>query len=206
MRYRGHTPGAETAPLTVLLREVTRSHHLALHEASLMRRLFATDYALAEYRTHLESMLGVVEPLERAAERSIDAALAPHFARRSKWLCEDLKAMGASSAEIGRVPRSHIAPISPARVRGYLYVSLGSMLGGRIIAQRLRSALGTAASIRFYADGVGRADARWTSFCTELDDGARADADETCAGAIATFHAFTEWLAPRPCERDAAPC
>ncbi len=87
MRYRDHMPGAEAAPLTALLREITRSRHLALHEAPLMRRLFAADYALAEYRTHLESMLGVVEPLERAAEGSIDAALAPHFTRRSQRLC-----------------------------------------------------------------------------------------------------------------------
>lgn len=110
MRFRDYTPGAEAAPLTALLREVTRSRHLALHEAPLMRRLFAADYALAEYRTHLESMLGVIEPLERAAERSIDAALAPHFARRSQRLCEDLSAMGASSAQIGGVPRCRIAP------------------------------------------------------------------------------------------------
>jgi heme oxygenase len=160
-----------------------------------MTRLFARDYTLAEYRAHVGRLLGIFEPLEESAAQAISADVAPHFLRRAGTLRDDLLAMGCTSSDIDRLERCRRLPaLALDGMRGYVYVVLGSMLGGRVIAQRLQKVLGPQAALRFYSDGMGENDARWTRFCADLERHGGADLAAICATANATFDAFADWM------------
>ena len=66
--------------------------------------------------------------------------LIPDGFRRAGALHDDLSAMGWSPAQVASVDRCrHVPHIPPSGLRGYLYVVLGSMLGGQVIARHLLS-------------------------------------------------------------------
>jgi len=184
------------------LRNATRSRHASLGASPAMRRLFEATYSLGEYRTHLGRLLGIVEPLERAVVRAAEAGDPLLSLRRTDALREDLRRMGVSAHDVEGLERCRSVPaISPAGLRGYGYVALGSMLGGKIIVKRLRTVLGGKASFRFYGDENGRGEARWASFCTGLEADATADVPAICSTAVAIFDAYGAWLA-EPFARD----
>jgi heme oxygenase len=160
-----------------------------------MARLFDADYTIAEYREHLGRLLGLFEPLERAVAKASHPGDPARDLRRSSALRDDLRAMGATTRDIGSLERYHgLAPIDPAGVRGYTYVILGSMMGGKIIVKRLRAVLGADASFRFYGDGNGRPEELWASFCADLEEHGRNDVAAICATAAAIFDAYEAWL------------
>jgi hypothetical protein len=106
-----------------------------------MVRLFAEDYTLAEYRAHLGCMLGLLEPLERVVCQAAGANQSLSTLERSKDLYDDLSIMGSSADEIDAFERCPYVPSLPAAgLPGYLYVKLGSMLGGEIIVRRFSAA------------------------------------------------------------------
>jgi heme oxygenase len=70
--------------------------------------------------------------------------------------------MGATTSDIDALERClWLPPIKPAGLYGYAYVILGSMMGGKIIVEQLRTVLGPAASFHFYGDGNGRSESAW---------------------------------------------
>jgi heme oxygenase len=164
-----------------------------------MRRLFDAGYTKSEYREHLGRLLGLFEPLERAVADGSDAGDPIRQLQRSSALLDDLGAMGATAGDIDSLDRyGGFGPIEPAGLYGYSYVILGSMMGAKIIAKRLRAVLGSDASCEFYADGNGNPEMRWAAFCVELEENGKNNVPAICSTAVAIFDAYAEWLsAPR---------
>lgn len=152
------------------LRRATRSHHAQLAASEPMLRLFDPAYTVAEYRAHLGRLLGLFEPLERAAAQASDPFDSLPGLHRASALRADLVQMGAAASDIDALERcGHVPSLELAGLRGYTYVMLGSMLGGKIIVKRLRAVLGQTASFHFYGDGDGRSEALWASFCSDVE-------------------------------------
>jgi heme oxygenase len=177
------------------LRRATRSRHAALSASPEMSRLFAPDYNLAEYRTHLGRLLGLFEPLEKAVSR-FDFLLDPaYMPQRSTGIRDDLRAMDATEEDIQQLERCRTLPvITPSGILGYSYVILGSLLGGKIIVRHLRGVLGGQASFRFYGFGDGNANEVWERFCSYLEAHGKDDIKEICATAVEIFDAYGAWL------------
>jgi heme oxygenase len=213
-------PGVARAIET--LRSATRSRHAKLASCPAMARLFDPDYSVSEYRIHLGRLLGLFDPLEgvataaakpsrpvcalrntRKTERGAAQCLtdlavrAAPFAllRRSLDLREDLQHMGVTAGEIGKIERCrHLPPITTAGLHGYTYVMLGSMLGGKIIAKRLRAVLGPGVSLQFYGNEKTPYEALWASFCQDLEETGRNDLAIICDTAVALFDLYDRWL------------
>jgi heme oxygenase len=186
---------AAAASARDVLRAATRARHVAVGNLPGMRRIFADDYSSEEYAAHLARMLGFFEPLERVAADRLTAAAAPHFLPRAAALRGDLAHMGWTAAQIAAVERCASLPdVPPEGIFGYLYVVLGSMLGGRIIEQRLSGVLGARAGLRYYGEGSGASDDRWATFCCALDAADRERLGAICDTANAIFTAFERWM------------
>jgi heme oxygenase len=200
MLSRTLEPG--TPAILEALRCATRSQHASLAASSGMARLFHPAYTVSEYRAHLGQLLGLFEPLERAAGNVTNSGDVVHTLRRSSSLHEDLRIMGGTAEDISALKRCRqLPPITRAGLPGYNYVILGSMLGGKIIVKRLRAILGPDASFLFYGDGIGRFEALWASFCADLKENSEHDVQEICATAVRVFDAYAAWLSqpfPQP--------
>lgn len=187
-----------------ILRNATRSRHANLASGAALSRLFAANYTVSEYQSHLGRMLGLIEPLERAAALAVESIAAengPAAAQpeRSRDLQADLIAMGAPQLEIDGFERClQIPPLSVAGLRGYTYVILGSMLGGKIIVKQLRAVLGSKGSYSFYGGGQQQNEAQWASFCSDLEETAEQDVETICATAMAVFDVYAAWLSEPP--------
>lgn len=160
-----------------------------------MIRLFDAAYAASEYREHLGRLLGLFEPLERTVADAADPTDPVHALQRSSALREDLHIMGATARDIEALERCpRLPPIEPAGMRGYTYVILGSLMGGKIIVKRLRAVLGKDASFQFYGYGNGRSEVLWTSFCADLEENGGEDVQAICATAVTIFDVYAWWL------------
>jgi heme oxygenase len=103
--------------------------------------------------------------------------------------------MGATASDIDALERCPaVPPIETAGLYGYAYVILGSMMGGKIIVNRLRTTLGPGASFHFYGDGNGRSESLWASFCSDLEKNGIDDKETICATAVGIFDAYASWL------------
>ena len=122
---------------------------------------------------------------------------------RSSDLREDLCIMGATATDLAALERRPLLPpIATAGLRGYTCVILGSMLGGRIIVERLSAVLGPATSFRFYGDGNIRYESAWASFCLDLENEEDVRNVQTiCDTAVGIFDAYAAWLS-EPLLRD----
>jgi len=177
------------------LRSATRALHESIGSSPEMLRLFDDDYSMAEYRVHLGRLLGFFEPLERIASRVTDVGRHACSLQRSSDLREDLRMMGATVSDIDGLERCQgLPPIPPGDLRGYTYVILGSMLGGRIIVKQLRAVLGQDASLRFYGDENSRFEAAWVSFRSDLEANGKNDIEVICATAVGVFDAYAAWF------------
>jgi heme oxygenase len=160
-----------------------------------MVRLFEPTYTISEYRAHLGDMLELFEAIEAAAARAATPEDPAPLQQRSLDLRDDLAIMGVESGGIDRLGDAQILADFPAGgLRGYTYVILGSMLGGRLIVKRLRSVLGPAASLRFYGAGEASSIALWEAFCADLAAARNADVRAICATASAVFSAYADTL------------
>jgi heme oxygenase len=160
-----------------------------------MVRLFEPTYTIAEYRSHLGDLLGLFEAIEAAASRAATPEDPPPIQRRSLDLRHDLAIMGGEAVAIDRLGDAQIRIELPAGgLRGYTYVILGSMLGGRLIVKQLRSVLGAAASLRFYGAGAADSIGLWEAFCAELATARNADVRAICHTASAIFDAYADSL------------
>ena len=193
MLDRPSEPGKAT--VLAALRNATHSLHASLASNPAMSRLLDKDYSISEYRAHLGRVLGFFEPLECVASRAaeVDGSVCP--LQRSGDVREDLRLMGATPSEIDALERCQQLPtIAPGGLRGYIYVILGSMQGGRIIARQLRAVLGQDASLRFYGDESGRFEAAWASFRSDLEENGKNDVEAICATAVGIFNAYGAWF------------
>jgi len=177
------------------LRNATHSLHVSLASNPAMSRLLDKDYSNSEYRAHLGRVLGFFEPLECVASHAAEVEGSVCPLNRSGDVREDLRLMGATTSEIDALERCQRLPsIAPGGLRGYTYVILGSMQGGRIIARQLRAVLGPGASLRFYGDESGRFETAWASFCSDLEANGKDDVEAICTTAIDVFNAYAAWF------------
>jgi len=185
----------ESPSVLKALRGATRLRHASLSAIPAMVRLFDSAYTVSEYRSHLGRLFGFFDPLERAVGKVIDFADPVHSYRRSLALREDLLIMGVTAKDIDALQRcSELPHISHAGVPGYSYVVLGSMLGGKIIVNRLGSILGSGASFRFFGDANNRYEVMWASYCAHLEKTQESDIQTICATAVGIFDAYATWL------------
>jgi heme oxygenase len=200
-------PGQSEPSVIGALRSATCSRHARLASSPALARLFAPDYTLSEYRAHLGCMMGLFEPLERAAAHAAGASQFPSGLQRSKDLRHDLSTMGSSADEIDAYERCPYVPSLPATgLHGYLYVTLGSMLGGEIIVRRLRSVFGDDASYRFYGGRESQIyESHWTSFCSDIEERGKEDVQMIGATAVQVFDLYAAWLS-EPFHRAWGPC
>lgn len=177
------------------LRDATRSRHKSLASSPGMCRLFECDYTIAEYRAHLERLLGFFEPLEIAASDKADAEGFASVVRRSTDLREDLRSMGASAHDIDAIDRCQRLPtFAPGGLCGYTYVVLGSTLGAKVIVEQLRAVLGQTASYRFYGDENGVYRAAWSAFRSDLEGSGKHDVEAICSTAVKILDAYASWF------------
>lgn len=214
-------PDRRLVPLSVLLRHDTRTVHVSTEAA------FAVDEWLAD-RVAYAALLTLLQGFHRAAESALGGLvgwdeLTPGIdlasRRRAFRIDQDLAALGRPAADPGAGPESGAAANAAATVTratrpapaepmllaslaeglGCLYVVEGSSLGGRVIAERARAALGPGLPTAFFADPDRRIGQEWRALRATLDSfgaGTNAAAGQTVIDAARrTFAAFAIVLA-----------
>jgi len=168
-----------------------------------MRRLFAPDYSLDEYRRILEKMHGFLYVYEPAMFEYLGNSLAATFAHRRKreLLLKDLLNYELTAEQIAALPRCGTPPIANlAQCLGVWYVLEGSTLGGQMIARHLSRQFGAAAAkVTGFHGGYGdRTQAEWQAFCRLMElhlPPEKADEiEEAAQSAKLTFHYLSDWL------------
>ncbi len=187
-------------PLTLDLKEATRTHHLQL-EAGL--RLTDPHLSGEDYLQVLTRFWGLYTPIE---QQVVDCpswqAFMPDYLRRVKTprLRQDLNALGLSPSRIREIPMSLSVPSlnGLAQVFGAMYVLEGATLGGRIISRQLQERFGYdetygAAFFTGYGEDTGT---MWQRFCERLNalDLTPEERQQTIQTACDTFMAFDEWI------------
>ena len=177
-------------PLRWILRATTRDIHDRLHCHAGFTAIQDGTIGLADYRSLIARLYGFYAPFEAAA------AVGPV---RSKWLVDDLHALGMERP-LHALPRCpHVPRIDSAHFRlGALYVAEGSALGGRDLARGLDRLLGqdVAAGRQFFIGRGPETGEAWRGYLAQLsaapsEPSARA---EIIKGAVETFAAFEHWL------------
>lgn len=192
-------PALDSPSLLQLLKDQTRSHH---ERAERVVPLMSPALSLADYRRHLEALLGLYEPLESA----VTARLGERFPslrlpERGKvgLLREDLRALGHDEGSLCGLPRVRPLELSgEPEALGALYVMEGATLGGQLLLRHLRrhfahGAAGPFSFFQAYGEAVGP---MWKAFGEALLGACPepALAPRVVRGAQDTFELFESWL------------
>ena len=186
----------------VSLRFRLRSATADLHHQT--EQLFALNERMEtreSYRDLLARLYGFHVPMERLLSRigwdeswDIDRRLG-----KSRWIAEDLAALGMAPAAIAMLPACRDLPRmdSISRGLGALYVVEGATLGGQVISRALHDRLDVTpqAGGRFFSSYGSRIGSMWREFVAVIDAGCAAVDEVECAAAE-TFRAFGAWIAP----------
>ncbi|MGD1894572.1 MAG: biliverdin-producing heme oxygenase [Cyclobacteriaceae bacterium] len=168
-------------PFRQKLREATRSQHEATESLLFPHQSWET-FSLQNYR----EFMTVQYVFHTHTERVIDDALGPELKERLHWqqrrkllsIQNDLAELSSGKPTI----TEYALPLaSEAEAIGYLYVTEGSTLGGRMISKALseNEQIATHCSFRFlnvYGTETGR---YWKEFLDVLSKEITADQEET---------------------------
>jgi heme oxygenase (biliverdin-IX-beta and delta-forming) len=186
------------------LREATREVHERLHRQMDFAALVNGTLSRVGYRELLVKLYGFHRPLEEAilsAPRHWWRDLDPAPRRRADRLVHDLAALGFTSADLAGVPLASPPLLDRAeQLLGCLYVREGAILGGKVLARKLDTLLGSGDHGRKFFGGT-RQDARlWGEFCATLDRATHPNhLSMMIEAACATFASLESWLdADRP--------
>ncbi len=174
-------------PLRSVLRAATHEVHERLHRHAGFAAIQSATIGLADYRNLIVRLYGFYLPFEAAA------AIRPD---RSKWLVDDLKALGLDRPLHALPKCPHVPRLDSAHLRlGALYVAEGSALGGRELARGLDRMLGqdVAGGRRFFIGRGPETGEAWRGYLARLSAAPSARA-EIIKGAVETFAAFEHWL------------
>lgn len=188
--------------LSQRLRAATRELHEATESLPFAARLMAPDLGREDYARTLARMLGVIGPLEAAVmEADRDGALGFQPLPQGGSIIADLFRLGWDEGRVASLP---LAPLPPGLDRapaaaGVVYLLDGSLLGGRVVARRLRDSLGpgVAGNLSFHADDPA-ASRQWQRCRAWLDGLPAPWADGAEAGALSAFAALRDWMAAAP--------
>jgi heme oxygenase len=173
-----------------LLRAATRDVHNRLHGHAGFVAIQDATIDHADYQRLISRLYGFYLPFEVAAAISPD---------RSRWLLDDLEAVGLMRPLLNLPMCSHVPCLDSAHFRlGALYVVEGSALGGRELARGLDRLLGkdVARGRQFFLGRGAKTGDAWRDYLAQLsaappEASARA---EVIRGAVETFTAFEHWL------------
>lgn len=148
VRLPAVTP-ASTDGIMVRLRQHTAALHAATEDLSLMTALVAPTAQVRHYQRYLAALYQVYVPLEPMLYAATTPTMQQRLGVRPRLpaLTDDLLQLGAPPrmAAARSSPAARALIDSPAAALGGFYVLEGASLGGRVIARRLRQALGTQA-------------------------------------------------------------
>jgi heme oxygenase len=166
------------------LRAGTRVRHDAVEALPFFTELAAGRLSLDGYVSFLRSSRALFGAVENAAAASPHAAVAALFNAddaAGASLDADLAALDTvphrtlSDAELRAASAAHelslAARADPLRLLGYLYILVGSQLGGMVLRGQVAGALGLSgpAGLEFVGRGGAHAASRWRTFCARLD-------------------------------------
>jgi heme oxygenase len=182
--------------LLVRLKTETRLAHERVEEAvNLPARLGS----VAAYRALLARLYGFHATWEKEAGAAIPDRALLNGRLRAPALVQDIRALGLSEEEIGRLPECAriLSDRTLPEALGAMYVIEGSTLGGAVIAKEVKRTLGFQATsgCSFFA-GAGRGlMAQWHGFRDKLLSYSSPDRDDLIvAGAERTFDRMRIWL------------
>lgn len=198
----GHAPPVAPSPdPLMLLRQGTRLAHEAVEALPAMRRLFAPDYTLDEYRR----LLLTLWPLLHALETELLPAGAQDRLRstvsRAEALRRDLLALGEPLATLPPIAIPHGIPVASESQRaGVLYVLEGSALGGQLIRRALLQRFGAEAEgwCHYFDCHAGQAGRHWRRYGKALRSHPSLDTAALVGAAQITFQRFSERLGALP--------
>ena len=194
----------EIPPILSRLKAETQENHNRIEKVRCMKRLFAHDYSVAEYRECLARMYGFYSAVEPIIFQYLDDELRASFEFRSKIepLKQDLSQLGLNQQEILSLPRCTTIPSvnRESQSLGVWYVLEGSTLGGQVISRQLRQQFGESADkfMRFHSGYGDKTRTHWVQFCEVLEEKVDFDdsqkVQEIIVTAKLTFDCLTDWL------------
>jgi heme oxygenase len=186
------------------LKAETQDSHNKIEKVSCMKRLFASDYSIVEYRSFLERMFGFYSAIEPIIFHHLSDELRPHFQFRSKIesLKQDLIQLGLNEQDIAALPRcTSIAFVNSVNQSlGIWYVLEGSTLGGQVISRQLKQQFGDSALhfMHFHNSYGDKTRSFWSAFCEVIEENIDFEDNqkvgELIHSAKLTFDYLTVWL------------
>jgi heme oxygenase (biliverdin-IX-beta and delta-forming) len=171
------------------LRAATHDDHRGLDRHPLLASLVRPGLAPRHYATALLAMHGPQAVLERCVAVGLRRHAAGDYRppARCPALEDDLHRLGLAPRRVGTPPTTGEGP---GALLGRLYVLEGSRLGGRVLAARVREALGPEVPLAFFGGAEGSR--HWPRFLAfiearHLDDEAADDAVIAAREAFARF-------------------
>ena len=174
----------ETGRALSALRNATRELHEAIEAQLPIARAGAGH---AEYARHVAALYGWLSAIHDPG---------PHVEQKLGWLRTDIdmaRADGFLRDPLDVMPAVHLP--TRAEWMGWSYVIEGSMLGGRVLKERLGERL--APWPLRYLEGYGAETGRqWRRFLVALEENVANDEDIAAAvkGARAAFRSLGEWF------------
>jgi heme oxygenase len=188
-------------PLSLRLRRQTAPLH---REAEALLGIPGAIRTRHDYLVWLGRFFGLYEPLEISLVAFPEweaLSLAPRLRSHSKFLANDLAALGTASSSVPQAPSEllHNLPTF-AHAFGALYVLEGSTLGGRLILRAVETQLGAsiAGATGFFAGRGEAVGPMWKNFCTSLDGFGREQPDlgvNVMTGAERAYRSILAWFA-----------
>ncbi|MCU0756063.1 MAG: biliverdin-producing heme oxygenase [Xanthomonadales bacterium] len=184
----------------LLLRQSTRAVHDAVEALPAMRRLFAVDYTLDEYRMLLLALWPFLESLEAELFSAGQRDRVRTAVSRAAALRQDLRALGAAPAEPPAVVPHGLPLRSESQRAGVLYVLEGSSLGGQLIRRALLQRFGEPARdyCHYFDCHAGEAGRQWRNFGKAVRSHPTLDTVAMTDAAQLTFERFTELIGGVP--------
>jgi heme oxygenase len=163
----------EMEDLLIRLKRAILPYHDAVHGLPILRDLPEGAIDLPGYRRLLERIYGFWDPVESALYDSLSTQPKSSYSwnPRIPLLVNDLAFLGVSASELESIPRrKQPQPIRFGEALGYLYLSEGSRLGGRILGQIVRNALALTpyTGFSYFSSGGADVDELWEAFKTFL--------------------------------------
>ena len=191
----------QTMNIMMQLKTHTTDNHKQLEKSRFFKRLFASDYSVAEYANLIAYFYSYFNAIEKQifADLPIEYHSYLEYRHKTPLLYQDLIALGVNTQEL---TRCEILPVLPtfAKKMGAFYVLEGSLLGGRVIARHLKNQLGTTIenALNFYSCYGEDLNTQWQTFGLFMgecfDNSPNEISNEIIAAANATFNSLQCWL------------
>ena len=195
-----HQPEATTEVFLKNLRSATAPMHTALEANPVSASLMSPDLSLPAYRHYLTLMAEVVAFTEKVIFPAV-SDIVPDTDQRRKLsqIHSDLTALTESTLEDPALFYPVDKDFTISFAMGYMYVTEGSTLGGRMILKHVQEKLGLneAMGASFFAGYGSETGVKWKSFLSNLTNYAEqsGSSDEIIRGAQHAFAAIDRYFA-----------